>query len=247
MASIELILGDCLEKMTAIESGSIDMVLTDPPYGTTSCRWDSVISFEPMWEQLNRLIRPRGAILLFGSEPFSSALRMSNIQNYKYDWVWDKHIPRNFINAKRMPMNRYENISVFKGSYKGTINYYPIMTKRDKPVTTKNYARKGKDSAYRLNIDGTDGEFKTYTHRYPVNIISGLWESNTGKLHPTQKPVSLIEYLIKTYTIVDETVLDFAFGSGTTGIACSNLDRNFKGIEINVDNFRIAEKRIGAI
>ena len=148
-----------------------------------------------MWEQLKRVIKPNGAIVLFGSEPFSSALRMSNIKNYKYDWVWDKHIPRNFINAKIMPMQKHENVLVFG---KGKLNYYPQMIEREKPVKVKNYS-KG-NSVYKLNNDGTDNKERVYTHRYPDTIITGRWEPNARKLHPTQKPVALIEYLIKTYT-----------------------------------------------
>jgi len=135
---MELIQGDCLEVMKSIPSGSIDAIITDPPYGTTACKWDSVIDFKLMWEQLNRIIKPNGAIVLFGSEPFSSALRMSNIDNFKYDWVWDKHIPRGMQIAKYRPMQKHEMISVFCN---GSINYYPIMTKRDKPVKVKNYGK----------------------------------------------------------------------------------------------------------
>lgn len=244
MSNIELYQGDCLEAMKYIPDGSVDLILTDPPYGTTACKWDSVIPFEPMWEQLNRIIKPNGAIVLFGSEPFSSGLRMSNIKNYKYDWVWDKHIPRNFINAKRMPMCKHENICVFCKNKIKTINYYPIMEPREKPVKVKNYSKKNKESVYKLNTDGSDSEDRTYTHKYPDTIITGKWEANKGKLHPTQKPVALLEYLIKTYTLEGETVLDFTMGSGSTGVACLNTNRNFIGIELDKDYFTIAENRI---
>ncbi|HUV59133.1 MAG TPA: site-specific DNA-methyltransferase [Desulfatiglandales bacterium] len=240
MPKIELIQGDCLEEMSSIPDGSVDMVLTDPPYGTTACKWDSIIPLEPMWAQLKRVIKPNGAIVLFGSEPFSSALRISNIKNYKYDWIWDKHIPRNFANAKRMPMNKHENISVF--NCKG--HYYPQMVKRDKPVKVKNYAKKGKDSNYKINTDGVIDKVYTYTHKNPDTIIVGKWQANGGKVHPNQKPVALMEYLIKTYTNEGETVLDFTMGSGTTGVACKNLNRNFIGIELDPEYFKIAEKRI---
>ena len=171
---IDLRQGDCLEVMKDIETGSIDAIITDPPYGTTACKWDSVMPFEPMWEQLNRIIKPNGAIVLFGSEPFSSALRMSNIKNFKYDWIWDKHIARNFANAKRMPMQKHEMLSVF--NCKGF--YYPEMVLRDKPVTVKNYAKKGKDSSYKINTDGSNGKTYTYTHKYPDTIIVGKWMAN---------------------------------------------------------------------
>ena len=238
---MQLIHGDCLEKMKDIPDKSIDMILCDLPYGTTACKWDSVIPFEPLWEQYKRIIKDRGAIVLFGSEPFSSYLRMSNIKQYKYDWVWDKHIPRNFVNAKIMPMNKHENISVFGV---GKINYYPIMVERDKPVTVKNYAKKGKDSTYKINTEGQTLKSYTYTHRNPDTIIHGLWEANAGKVHPTQKPVALLEYLIKTYTLEGETVLDNCMGSGSTGVACVNTNRKFIGIELDNTYFEIAKERI---
>lgn len=241
MPKIELIQGDCLIEMQNIPDKSIDMILCDLPYGTTACKWDVVIPFEPLWIQYKRIIKDRGAIVLFGSEPFSSYLRMSNIKQYKYDWVWNKHIPRNFANAKIMPMNKHENISVFG---MGKINYYPIMIKRDKPVKVKNYSKKGKDSAYKINTDGQELKSYTYTHRNPDTIIDGLWEANSGKLHPTQKPVALLEYLIKTYTLEGETVLDNTMGSGSTGVACKNTGRGFIGIEKDETIFKIAEKRI---
>lgn len=233
--------GDCLEVMGIIPEKSVDMVLTDPPYGTTACKWDAVISFEPMWKELKRTTKKSAAIVLLGSQPFTSALVMSNPKMFKYEWVWDKHIPRNFANAKIMPMNKHENISVF-GT--GKINYKPIMTERDKPVTVKNYSKKGKDSTYKINTDGQELKSYTYTHRNPDTIITGLWEANSGKLHPTQKPVALMEYLIKTYTNEGETVLDFTMGSGTTGVACRNLNRKFIGIERDEQYFEIAVKRI---
>lgn len=238
---IDLRKGDCLELMKAIPDGSIDAVITDPPYGTTACKWDSVIPFEPMWEQLRRVTKKNGAIVLFGSEPFSSALRMSNIKQYKYDWIWDKHIPRGFQTAKYRPMNRHENVIVFGD---GRISYYPIKVKRDKVVRVKNYSKKDKLSSNDIGKYNDSSKVFEYTHRNPDTIIQGLWEANGGKVHPTQKPVALIEYLIKTYTCENETVLDFTMGSGTTGVACSNLNRNFIGIEKDDKYFEIAKKRI---
>ena len=233
--------GDCLEIMKDIPDKSIDMILADLPYGTTACKWDSIIPFEPLWEQYERIIKDNGAIVLFGSQPFTSALVMSNPKWFKYEWVWDKHIPRNFINAKIMPMQKHENVLVFG---EGKLNYYPQMTKREKPVRVKNYSKK-KNSAYKLNSDGTDNEYRVYTHRNPDTIIVGKWEANKGKVHPTQKPVALLEYLIKTYTNEGETVLDNVMGSGSTGVACINTNRNFIGIELDEDYFEIAKKRIG--
>ena len=238
--SYKLLQGDCIEQMKIIKSGSVDAIITDPPYGTTACKWDSVIDFKLMWEQLNRIIKPNGAIVLFGSEPFSSLLRCSNLKGFKYDWIWDKHIARNFANAKRMPMQKHEMVSVF--NCKGF--YYPQMVLRDKPVTVKNYAKKGKDSSYKMNTDGSNGKTYTYTHKNPDTIIVGKWMANKGKQHPTQKPVDLMEYLIKTYTIENETVLDFTMGSGSTGVACVNTKRNFIGIERDDKYFEIATNRI---
>lgn len=236
--------GDCLEVMDGLIALGVkfDAIITDPPYGTTACKWDSVIPLDEMWVRLNKLIKPNGAIVLFGSEPFSSALRMSNIKNYKYDWVWDKHIPRNFINAKIMPMQKHENIMVF--NCKGKTNYHPQMEKRDKPVKVKNYSKKNKDSVYHLNNNGSDNIERVYEYKYPNTIIVGKWEANKGKLHKTSKPISLMEYLIKTYTNEGDLILDFTMGSGSTGVACLNTNRRFIGIELDENYFNIAKERL---
>jgi DNA modification methylase len=235
---IDLFKGDCLEVMKTIEDNSIDAIITDPPYGTTACKWDSVIDFDLMWEQLNRIIKPNGAIVLFGSEPFSSALRMSNIKNYKYDWVWDKVNKKvGFGNSKRQPLRSTENISIF---YKKQPTYNPIMEK-GKPFksksggNTKIYEGGGLKSIVTIN-EGT---------RYPHTVISikGDIKKEMGK-HPTQKPVELMEYLVKTYTNENDTVLDFTMGSGSTGVAAKNTNRNFIGIEQDEDYFKIAQQRI---
>jgi DNA modification methylase len=235
----ELIHGEALEEMDRlIERGVVvDAIITDPPYGTTACKWDAVIPFEPMWERLNKLIKPNGAIVLFGSEPFSSALRMSNIKNYKYDWVWNK-VNRftNMLNVNRQPLRIYENISVF---YKKQCTYNKQM-KNGKPYkairTGKSYEGNG---AYKI-IDGDNNGFHN-----PKNIID-LKSDNKKEngLHPTQKPVALMEYLIKTYTNEGEIVLDFTMGSGTTGVAARNLSRQFIGIERDNKYFKIANDRI---
>lgn len=236
--NIDLRLGDCLEVMKTIESGSIDAIITDPPYGTTACKWDSVIDFELMWQQLNRIIKPNGAIVLFGSEPFSSALRMSNIKNYKYDWVWDKKKGGSPLLSKIMPLKTFENIMIFEKNNK-KVNYYPIMTKRDKPKSRG--SNKGNKS---LTTNNAFTENKVYTHKYPKAILEISNASQKGKVHPTQKPVALMEYLIKTYTNENETVLDFTMGSGSTGVACINTNRNCIGIEMDEKYFSIAEERI---
>jgi site-specific DNA-methyltransferase (adenine-specific) len=222
--------------MKGMPDKSIDLVLTDPPYGTTACKWDSVIPFEPMWLQLKRIIKERGAIVLFGSEPFSSALRMSNIKNYKYDWVWDKVKTGNPLNAKKCPLPKTENISVF---YKKPATYNPQMTKRDK-VKKSGIVNSDNIKCF----SGLDGKSRSYTHRYPTNLITISNADQTKKVHPTQKPVALMEYLIKTYTNEGETVLDFTMGSGTTGVACKKLNRDFIGIELDADYFKIASDRI---
>ena len=237
---IETHCGDCLEVMKRIPNGSIDAIITDPPYGTTACKWDSVIPFDLMWEQLNRIIKPNGAIVLFGSEPFSSALRMSNIKMYKYDWVWNKKKGGNPLLSKIRPICITENIMVF-GINKTT--YQPNMTLRDKPKSRG--SNKGKISETTKNAFIED---KIYTHKYPKNIIEISNANQKGKVHPTQKPVALMEYLIKTYTNEGETVLDFTMGSGTTGVACVNLDRSFIGIEMSEEYHTVAQERIvGAI
>ena len=239
MSNIKLYQGDCLEVMKNIEDGSVDLILTDPPYGSTACKWDSVIPFEPMWEQLDRIIKPNHAIALFGSEPFSSALRMSNIKDYKYDWIWDKVTAKGHLVAKKRPMQQTENISVFNCNY---TTYYPIMTEREKP-------RKDVNIEYsRTEIMGgkiTKNQEKIIRNSlYPKNLLTFSNASQKNKLHPTQKPVPLLEYLIKTYTLEGETVLDFTMGSGSTGVACKNLNRNFIGIELDEHYFNIAKERI---
>ena len=233
---MELYNGDCLEVMKTIESGSVDAIICDPPYGTTACKWDSVIDFGLMWEQLNRIIKPNGAVVLFGSEPFSSALRMSNIKNYKYDWVWDKKNGGNPLNAKRQPLKVHEIISVFNKH-----NYYPIKEKRGKP------RKKGGLKKQPLLTGNVDLNYTTFNNEYyPKSIIEISNAGQKGKQHPTQKPVTLMEYLIKTYTNENETVLDFTMGSGSTGVAAKNTHRNFIGIEQDESYFKIAQERMGA-
>jgi DNA modification methylase len=231
---IKLLKGDCLELMKAIESGSIDAIITDPPYGTTACKWDSVIDFDLMWEQLNRIIKPNGAIVLFGSEPFSSALRMSNIKNYKYDWIWDKKNSGSGLHAKKQPLKINEIISVFNKH-----NYYPIMFK-GKMRNKKSYG--SKKGSVTGEIKSNKDNFNDLY--YPKSIIQISNAGQKGKQHPTQKPIELMEYLIKTYTNENETVLDFTMGSGSTGVAAKNTNRNFIGIEQDDNYFEIAKQRI---
>jgi site-specific DNA-methyltransferase (adenine-specific) len=233
MGKIKLIHGDCLEVMKRIPDKSIDFILTDPPYGTTACKWDTVIPFEPMWEQLKRIIKENGAIALFGSEPFSSHLRMSNIKMFKYDWVFLKSNGGGFLNANKQPLKRHEHISVF---YSKQCCYFPQKTKGKKYTCTRASAGETtQDQTVSGWVTRNDGS------RYPLSYLK--YKSETG-LHPTQKPVALLEYLIKTYTLENEVVLDFTMGSGSTGVACKNLNRKFIGIEKDDKYFEIANKRI---
>lgn len=240
---MELINGDCLEVMKDIPDGSVDMILADPPYGTTACKWDSIIPLEPMWEQLKRIIKTDGAIALFGAEPFSSVLRVSNLKQYKYDWVWKKPKGTGHLNAKKMPMRDSENISIFNAHHS---KYTPQMSKGDpynpKSGKVSKISLSGQNT-YGTYIDGNSVRQKNMGTRYPKTIIEfGVVER--GNIHPTQKPVALMDYLIKTYTNKGETVLDFTMGSGTTGVACKNLGRNFIGIELDKNYYDIAVERI---
>ena len=311
---IDLHKGDCLEVMDKlIEEGvTVDAVITDPPYGTTACKWDSVIPFDEMWERLNKLIKPNGAIVLFGSEPFSSALRMSNIKNYKYDLVWVRNNVTKYLSKKHNPLSTHENISVFLkndldefGKYlkerrnllrlskremdrvlktntlyafyegrklRGRLTYskpnkehYKILKdvlqlddrfdslilsthtlnhqnlkKLEKPKIQKARKKHRQDSHYSYDAKEYTQEYENY----PKDVL--YFDSDTHRLHSTQKPVALMEYLIKTYTNKGELVLDFTMGSGTTGVACKNLNRNFIGIELDDKYFNIARERIDA-
>lgn len=243
---VNLIKGNCLEKMKDIEDKSIDMILCDLPYGTTACKWDSVIPFEPLWEQYNRIIKDNGAIVLFGCEPFSSQLRMSNIKNYKYDWYWNKVQGTGFSACKKQPLRVIENILIF---YKKQPSYNPQMVTREKIIDSTNW-KQDKRISENSRFTSTDNSRsrKVYDKKYPINYIEinrALNEcNNTKRKHPTQKPVSLLEYLIKTYTNENETVLDNTMGSGSTGVACVNTKRNFIGIELEDDYFDIAKNRI---
>ena len=242
---IELLQGDCLEVMKGIPDGSIDAIITDPPYGTTSCKWDSVIPFDLMWEQLNRIIKPNGAIVLFGSEPFSSALRMSNIKNYKYDIIWEKDKASNFMLAKKQVQKYHENISIF---YNNQCVFNPVMWDKGKIANIGGKkAKRFKDNGY-IENETIKPYIPTSTKRYPKSIQKfNTIKANdvvNGALHPCQKPVALMEYLIKTYTNDGELVLDFTMGSGSTLVACQNTSRNGIGIEMDEGYFKIAEQRI---
>ena len=238
--TIKLLQGDCLELMKDIPDGSVDMILADLPYGTTRNRWDSIIPLEPLWEQYERVIKDRGAIVLTAQTPFDKVLGVSNLELLRYEWIWDKKIATGFMNARKMPLKQHENILVF---YKKLPTYNPQYTKGE-PYTRKRNG-KGLGENYSSNTKITDGEYEG--KRFPKSIIIESNADRTNRVHPTQKPVALFEYLIKTYTNEGETVLDNVMGSGTTGVACKSLNRNFIGIELDEEYFKIATERINEV
>ncbi len=244
MSNINLRKGDCLELMKKIPDGSVDMILSDLPYGTTKCKWDVVISFDKLWEQYNRIIKVNGAIVLFGTEPFSSALRNSNLKDYKYDLYWVKEKPTNFMQLKRRFGKLTENICVF---YKKQPCYNPQMVKHEGKLVTNKPSEK--NARFKSVVSSNSPSQKIFAYndtgyRYPCDILRFNREKLGSTLHPTQKPVTLLEYLIKTYTNENATVLDNCMGSGSTGVACINTNRNFIGIELDDKYFEIAKERI---
>ena len=239
MRKIDLYNGDCLELMDKlIEDGvKVDMILTDPPYGTTKCKWDSVIPLDKMWERINKLTTDTTPILLFGSEPYGSLLRTSNIKNYKYDWYWDKVRGVGHLNAKKQPMKNVETISVF---YKKQCFYNPQMREREKPRVSKNNNTQQVFGKSQDNFVGNKLDKK-----YPITLLTYSKSSQEDmKYHNSQKPVELLEYLINTYSKENDVVLDFTMGSGSTGVACMNTNRKFIGIELDEKYFEIARNRI---
>jgi site-specific DNA-methyltransferase (adenine-specific) len=232
----KIIQGDCLEVMKDIPDKSIDMILCDLPYGTTACKWDTIIPFEPLWEQYKRIIKDNGAIVLTASQPFTSALVMSNIKMFKYCWVWNKKKGGSPLLSKIQPIRITEDVVIFGN---GKVKYNPIMTLRDKPVS------RGKNKG---NVSETTNnaftEDKIYTEYYPKNIIEISNADQSNRLHPTQKPVALFEYLIKTYTNEGDLALDNCAGSGTTGVACKNLNRNYILIEKEPEYIEICKERL---
>ena len=237
----KLLHGDCLERMKEIPDGSVDFILTDPPYGITDCKWDSVIPFDLMWSELKRIIKPNGAVVLFGNEPFSSALRMSNIKQYKYDWVWEKSKATGFLNSKKQPLRSHEIISVF---YDKQPNYSPQM-QLSEPYNKGVRKQQTEDDVYgsfnQVEVKNDTGL------RYPRSVQYFKTAEHEGGFHKSQKPVALLEYLIKTYTNENETVLDFTFGSCSTGVACLNTNRKFIGIELDDNYFTIGVKRMDEV
>lgn len=236
---------DCLFGMQKIDDKSIDMVLCDLPYGTTQCKWDSVIPFEPLWKEYKRIIKNNGCIALFGSEPFASYLRISNIKNYKYDWIWEKSKATNFLNAKKQPLRKIETISIF---------YKKQPTYNEQKIKGKPYYRGYRSDKYSdKDRDSTTGTYFPYEsksdngERHAVNLIHFNTAECEGKIyHPTQKPVALCEYLIKTYSNENDLILDNCMGSGTTAIACLNTNRNYIGFENNKQYYDLTNQRINA-
>lgn len=237
----QLFLGDCLSLLPNIPDSSIDMILADPPYGTTQCKWDSIIPLEPMWEQLKRIIKPNGAIVMTASQPFTTTLISSNMKMFKYCWVWDKGVGVNFFHVKKQPLKVTEDVCVF---YNKQATYNPVMAKREKPIKKSNN-NVGESSGYFIDEQCDKYVGRVYEEAYPSVILKFSTRSSGSRgLHPTQKPVALMEYLIKTYTNEGETVLDFTMGSGTTGVACIKTGRGFIGIEMDSDIFQVAKERI---
>jgi len=248
-----LIHGDCLVAMHDIADGSVDMVLCDPPYGTTACKWDSVIPFEPMWAHLKRIVKPNGAIVLTASQPFTSALVMSNVAMFKYCWVWEKSRPTGHVHTKNKPLKKHEDITVFSSGttvhrtqsqrrmcyHPQGLLYAPYVKKRPSAGVTGGGSAVSPRKAHKK-------EYVAEYTNYPTSILKIPSEHNGAAVtfNPTQKPVALMEYLIRTYTNPGETVLDFTMGSGTTGVACINTARSFIGIELGKAYFETAEKRI---
>lgn len=241
--NVNLINADCLDAMRDIPDGSVDMVLTDPPYGTTACKWDSVIPFEPMWEQLKRITKPNGAIVLTASQPFTSALVMSNVKMFRHEWIWKKNRGSNFASLKYQPMKEHESVLVFS---KSKAQYFPIKQERSASgLARSKYKFTASNTGRREALSGLEyvGPETIPDLRCPSSVQQ--FNTEVG-LHPTQKPVALMEYLTRTYTNAGETVLDFTMGSGTTGVACKNLGRSFIGIEMDADYFATASVRIDA-
>ena len=235
----QLMFGDCLERMKEIPSGSIDLILTDPPYQSTALSWDSIIPFEPMWSELKRIIKPNGACVLFSAQPFTTNLIYSNMKCFKYSMVWKKSKCGSPLTAKYKPLTKHEDINVFS-LHKKTLKYYPQMSE-GKPYKRKFTENKVNNMGF--GIKGVETDNKGTRHPTTVLDYPQQWRRQ-DQVHPTQKPVPLLEYLIKTYTQENETVLDFTFGSGSTGVACVNTNRNFIGVELDENYFNIAEKRI---
>jgi site-specific DNA-methyltransferase (adenine-specific) len=242
----DLILGDCLQELPKLEDNSIDFIFADMPYGTSGCRWDTVIPMEPLWKELERIITPRGVIALTATPPFSAVVMSSNLPMFKYRWVWDKIQGGNFQLAKLQPMNNVEDVLIFShgksaNGAKSKAIYYPQMTKHAKPSKSG-----GAPSVSKLlHSNSMVAQKAVRTEKYPTALIQFKKPHSSKRLHPTEKPEELIEYLIKTYTLEDEVVLDFCMGAGSTGVAALNTGRKFIGIEKDEEYFMKCQSRLG--
>ena len=237
---MKLINDDCLKVLPTIPDKSIDLILTDPPYGTTACKWDSVIPFEPMWKELKRIIKDNSAIALFAQDKFTASLIFSNIKNHKYNLIWNKYLTSGYLNANRMPLRVHEDIVVFYNKQptynpqKSIGNKNHSVGNKNKPMTNNAYGK----HIYKDNSDNL-GNLK-----HPKSILNFKAIHTSKRKHTSEKPIALLEYLIKTYTNENDIVLDFTMGSGSTGVACKNTNRNFIGIELDQEYFKIAKQRI---
>ena len=247
---IDLQQGDCLDLMKTLDDKSVDLILCDLPYGTTRNKWDSIIDLELLWEQYNRVIKDRGAILLFAQTPFDKVLGVSNLENLRYEIIWQKTAPTGFLNAKKMPMKAHENILVF---YKKLPTYNPQMTqghprkvssKKSRTNSANRHTKKSLKGESNYGVFANEIEGYDSTERYPLSVQVFAKDQQKENYHPTQKPVALLEWLIKTYTNEGDLVLDNCMGSGSTGVACVNLNRNFIGMELTEQYFEIAKERI---
>lgn len=239
MFKMQLFQGDCLNELKHIPDGAIDLVVADPPYGITQCKWDKVIPFEPLWDELKRVTKPNAAILMFGVEPFSSKVRLSNLRNYRYDIIFEKGHATGFLNAKKQPMRAHENISVF---YQKQPTYNPQKTTGHARKTAQRHIKGS-------SLYGKAPKVCTYssTERYPRSVLKFSNDKQKLSYHPTQKPIELLKYLIKTYSNQGDTVLDFAMGSGSTGVAALGLGRQFIGIESNDEFFNTAQNWLNSL
>lgn len=228
--------GDCIELMQQIPSGTVDMVLTDPPYGTTECSWDNPITFPEMWKQLHRVTKPNAAIVLMAAQPFASKLICSNEADFRYDLIWEKGNATGFFNAKKMPLRAHEHILVF---YKKLPTYNPQMTHGHPRKTATKKMINSECYGKEVAVQQYDS-----TSRYPRSVQFFSSDKQRGNYHPTQKPLALMRYLIQTFSNDGEVTLDFTMGSGTTGVACIQTGRDFIGIELDENHYRTAAKRI---
>ncbi|SAE91127.1 methylase [Enterobacter cloacae] len=237
MSGVILHNADCFDVFPSIADGSVDLVLTDIPYGNTQCKWDSVLDLQMMWEHLYRIAKPSAAIILFSAQPFTSVLVASNLRDWRTEWVWEKGNATGFLNAKKQPLRAHENIEVF---YRRQPTYNPQMTEGHERKTSKRKSVNSECYGKALSLTEYDS-----TKRYPRDVQFFSSDKQKGNFHPTQKPVSLMRYLIETYSNAGEAVLDFTMGSGTTGVACIDTRRNFIGIEKDKEIYQVACTRMG--